>query len=167
MNLVLRLVLSLLVPLVLASSCTKKPETGGSGSAVELPPGEDVVTFGRGTLRIKDETLSIEIANSPAQRGRGLMYRKQLLPGHGMLFIFPVPEYLNFYMKNTFFPLSIAFIDKDKKIVDIQNMAAAKENQESFPIYVSKEEAMYALEVPLGWFRDRQIRVGDSVAWSE
>lgn len=164
MNTVLRLVLLLSFPLVLASSCTKKKDV--PPAAEGLPEGVEVIHFPRGTVRINDEVLSVEVASSPAQRARGLMYRKQLFQGHGMLFVFQNSEYLSFYMKNTFVPLSIAFINKEKRIVDIQDMVPAKEDQTSFPIYVSKEEAQYALEVPQGWFRDRHIKVGDLVQWS-
>ena len=166
MSLVLRLVLSLLIPLVLASSCTKKEDLDLHPEGLDLPPGEEVIEFPKGVVRIKDELLSVEVAQTPAQRSRGLMYRKQLLQGHGMLFIFANSEYLNFYMKNTFIPLSIAFMDQNQTIVDIQDMTPAQEGQQSFPIYISKKEAMYALEVPMGWFRDRGIGIGDQVQWS-
>jgi uncharacterized membrane protein (UPF0127 family) len=167
MNFAQRLFLLMMVPLVLASSCTSKKEIPSATTTQDLlPAGEPDISFEKGSLRIKDQVLTVEIAKTPQQRARGYMYRKQIPQGQGMLFVFSVPDYLNFYMKNTFVPLSIAFLDSNRKIIDIQDMAAAQPGQESFPIYISKGEAQYALEVPQGWFREKSIKVGDQAEWS-
>ncbi len=63
-------------------------------------------------------------------------------------------------MKNTLIPLSIAFIDSERRIVDILNM---KPLDDEPPSYVSADPAQYALEVNRGFFEERGIEVGDRV----
>jgi hypothetical protein len=62
----------------------------------------------------------VEIADSEETQRQGLMNRTQLDQGRGMLFIVENPRKLSFWMKNTFIPLSIAFFDKDRKLLDIK-----------------------------------------------
>lgn len=64
-------------------------------------------------------TFQAEIADSPAERARGLMNRTELADGHGMLFIFPRAAQQSFWMKNTFIPLDMIFIRPDRTILGI------------------------------------------------
>ena len=101
-------------------------------------------------------TLKAELARSTAQRNQGLMYRKSLPDGEGMLFIFERDEILSFWMKNTLVPLSIAFISSEGRILEIYDM----EPGNLAPVS-SGRSARYALEVPQGWFGRAGIRIGD------
>ncbi len=71
-------------------------------------------------IKIKDRDFTLEIAQTPAQRSRGLMYRKSLCPDCGMLFIFGKPGTYPFWMKNTLLPLDIIWLDQNGVVVDIQ-----------------------------------------------
>ena len=66
-----------------------------------------------------DLHVKVELAKTPEQRARGLMFRDHLDAGRGMLFIFEQPEKLKFWMKNTYIPLDMIFIGADKRIVGI------------------------------------------------
>jgi uncharacterized membrane protein (UPF0127 family) len=77
-----------------------------------------------------------------------------------MLFTFEEEQTLYFWMKNTLIPLSIAFIDSEGRIVDIQDMKPLDDDP---PHYVSAEPARYALEVNRGFFEERGVKVGDRV----
>jgi Lrp/AsnC family leucine-responsive transcriptional regulator len=79
-------------------------------AAAELPTVE---------LRIKGQRVVAEIAATEATRTTGLMNRFSLQPDHGMLFVFQAPQALAFWMKNTYMPLSIAFIGADGRIANI------------------------------------------------
>jgi uncharacterized membrane protein (UPF0127 family) len=102
--------------------------------------------------------VRVEIADDASERARGLMHRTALAENRGMLFVFPDEERLSFWMKNTLIPLSVAFMDSEGRIVDIQDM---KPLDDEPPSYVSAEPARYALEVNQGFFEKRGIEVGD------
>jgi len=99
-----------------------------------------------------------EIASTPEERNKGLMFRKRLPDGEGMLFIFEADQVLSFWMKNTYIPLSIAFIAHDGRIIDIKDMYPHDTNS-----VVSSRSARYALEAPQGWFSRAEIKTGDIV----
>ena len=113
-------------------------------------------------LAIKGHKLVAEIAATEATRTTGLMNRFSLQPDHGMLFVFSDPQPLAFWMKNTYVPLSIAFIGADGRIVNIDDMAPRTEDR-----HPSRGLALYALEMKKGWFAERGIGSGDAVSGLE
>jgi uncharacterized membrane protein (UPF0127 family) len=110
------------------------------------------------TLTITGHKIVAEVAATPEQRATGLMHRFSLAPDHGMLFVFERPEALSFWMKNTHIPLSIAFIDANGRILNIEDMAPQTETT-----HRSRGPGLYALEMRKGWFAERGIRAGDRV----
>jgi uncharacterized membrane protein (UPF0127 family) len=102
--------------------------------------------------------VRVEIADDVSEQARGLMYRTSLAENRGMLFVYRGEEQRSFYMKNTLIPLSIAFIDSEGRIVDIQDM---KPLDDDLPHYVSAKPAQYGLEVNQGFFEERGVKVGD------
>ncbi|MDP8232824.1 MAG: DUF192 domain-containing protein [Candidatus Zophobacter franzmannii] len=77
-----------------------------------------------GILSVKDKNVhladfEIEIVETPEKQEMGLMYRKQMAPNRGMLFPYDNPQPVSFWMKNTYLPLDMIFIDSDMKIVQI------------------------------------------------
>lgn len=113
------------------------------------PPKQAWVIFGT-------DTVHAEVARTFEEREKGLMYREKLEKGHGMIFVFTDLQTRSFWMKNTFIPLDIAYLDAELRIVDIQAMEA-----QSLDSHPSAAPAMFALEVPLGWFGEVGISVGD------
>jgi uncharacterized membrane protein (UPF0127 family) len=105
--------------------------------------------------------VRVEIADTDAERQTGLMGRTTLAGDAGMLFVFDQEQTLSFWMKDTLIPLSIAYIDAEGRIVDIQDMQPLDDIP---PQYVSAEPAQYALEVNQGFFEERGVSVGDMVA---
>ena len=110
------------------------------------------------TLTIRDQKLQVELATTPQTRALGLMNRFSLRTDHGMLFVFESPQPLAFYMKNTYVPLSIAFVDSRGKIMNIEDMRPLDESS-----HWSKGPALYAIEMRQGWFASRGIGAGDKV----
>ena len=106
-------------------------------------------------LTIGDYKLTAEVVVTPEQRATGLMNRFSLKPDHGMLFVFERAEPLAFWMKNTFIPLSIAFIGADGRIINIDDMKPQTEDT-----HWSKGPALYALEMRKGWFAEKGIGPG-------
>jgi len=117
--------------------------------------GEDLPTI---PLSINAHRLVAEIASTTETRTVGLMHRFSLKPDHGMVFVFSAPQPLAFWMKNTFVPLSIAFIGADGTILNIEDMAPQTETT-----HPSKGPALYTLEMKKGWFAERGIAAGDQV----
>jgi len=102
-----------------------------------------------------EDTVVAEIAETPEARERGLMHRRSLDDGEGMLFVFEREEIRSFWMKDTYIPLDIAFIDSSLRVVDIQQMEPETEEFHEAP-----EPVMFALEVPQGWFEAQGVEPG-------
>jgi uncharacterized membrane protein (UPF0127 family) len=102
--------------------------------------------------------ITVEIARTDEERAKGLMYRKQLPDGEGMLFVFDRDQQLSFWMKNTIIPLSIAFISSDGHIIEIKDMQPNDLNSVQ-----SSRSVRYALEAPQGWFGRVNVKPGDIV----
>ena len=110
------------------------------------------------SLSINGHKITAEVAATAERRATGLMHRFSLRPDHGMVFVFERAEPQAFWMKNTFIPLSIAFIAPDGRIINVDDMAPQDETT-----HLSKGPALYALEMRKGWFGERGIRAGDVV----
>lgn len=110
-------------------------------------------------LEIAGNTVTAEIADTPALRRQGLMHRPSMAEDHGMIFVYPDAQPRSFWMKNTLLPLSIAYIDQHGQIVHIADMMPMDES----PV-PSNQPAMYALEMPQGWFDAHQITPGMQVS---
>ena len=106
--------------------------------------------------------LTVELARTAGERGRGLMFREELAEDGGMLFVFPEDTEARFWMKDTLIPLSIAFIAADGTILDIQDMEPLSEDTHRPP-----EPYRYGLEVNQGWFREHSLGRGDRVEISD
>ena len=102
--------------------------------------------------------VEVEIADTRTEQARGLMERTELAEDAGMLFILESDQSPGFYMENTLIPLSIAFMDSEGRIMDIQDMQPLDETR-----HYPAAPAQYALEVNQGFFAERGVQVGDTV----
>lgn len=121
-----------------------------------------VSAFGleKAQIELGGQKLTVEIADTNESRSHGLMGRKNLNEGEGMLFVFERPEVQSFWMKNTLIPLSIAFFDENFVLINGWDMEPQPNQSISYPYYLSKKPALYALEVPQGWFDKHKIHQG-------
>jgi len=133
-------------------------ENSVDNSAVAEPPFKKE---GELTFLKNQEKLTIEIADNEAETTQGLMYRRSMPDSCGMVFIFPDSQPRSFWMKNTYIPLDIVFLDESKKIVTIQaNTTPFSEAQVE-----SYDKAKYVLEVNAGYCKRKGIEKGDVVKW--
>lgn len=109
-------------------------------------------------LRINQTVFQVEIADTPESRKKGLMFREEMAPDQGMLFVFEEEKQVSFWMKNTEIPLSVAYISKSGYIREIHDLQPHSLN----PVR-SSHSVLYALELNQGVFRDKGIRPGDQV----
>ena len=110
------------------------------------------------SLNISGHPLEVEVAADEESMQKGLMYRNELPKDSGMLFIFSQPEEKSFWMKNTKIPLSIAYLDENGSILNIEDMSP-----NSTEGVASRGKAKYAIEVNQGWFDSKGINPGDRV----
>ena len=118
-----------------------------------LPANAQQPAFKVTTLSAGIHLIKAEVAGNEAEREYGLMYREKLGPNEGMVFLFGAPAGVCMWMKNTPLPLSVAFIDATGKIVNIEDMQPHTTNS-----HCAKKPVAYALEMQLGWFKQKNIR---------
>ena len=114
------------------------------------------------TVTANSHELTAEVATNQTGHMCGLAFRNNVPADHGMLFVYAQDQIIGFWMKNTFIPLSIAFLDSDGKILEIHDMDPLYPARR----YISKSPARYALEVNQGWFAANEIKVGDTVKFN-
>jgi uncharacterized protein len=103
--------------------------------------------------------VALEVAATPETRSRGLMYRRELADGHGMLFVFDVDANHEFWMKNTLIPLDMIFITVDGQVAGVHKNATP---MSTAGISVGTP-SRYVLEVPGGWAERHGVATGDRV----
>jgi hypothetical protein len=106
--------------------------------------------------------IEAEVASTWSSRAEGLMHRRQLGAGRGMLFVFPDPARHCMWMRNTHIPLSVAFVDDAGEIINIAEM-----EPESEVNHCAGKPAKYALEMNAGWFKQRGIAAGQRIGGIE
>ena len=110
------------------------------------------------TLKIGVSLLNIEIAKTDLDRERGLSGRVELAENEGLLFIFDREGYYGFWMKDMNFPIDIAWLDKNKKIIHIEENILP----ETYPkIFNATSTSLYVLETRAEFFKNSKIKIGD------
>lgn len=112
-----------------------------------------VVELGAGMFRIQ-----VEVAHTDANRQLGLMNRREMPAHNGMVFVFPQDARHCMWMRNTFIPLSVAFLDEQGRILNIADMQPQTEDS-----HCASAPARFALEMNQGWFRERGLKPGDAI----
>jgi uncharacterized membrane protein (UPF0127 family) len=120
----------------------------------------DVPVVYRDVILPGNRTIHAEVAQTPEARQRGLMFREQLLPGSGMLFIFTQPHPHRFWMKHCKIPLDILWLNEKREIVHIVE-AAPPCPADPCPQYgPTHQAALYVLEVAAGVSKKAHLKVG-------
>ena len=137
------------------------PRNKAFGEAQKASSGDGELQFLRqdGTVAV---SISIEIADTPEARVKGLMERWFLSDLHGMLFIFDYPEVQRFWMHNTPLSLDMIFVDQNQRILNIAESTVPMSDQ----TYASRGPAQYVVEVKAGFSKRHGIEEGMSVRWS-
>lgn len=122
-----------------------------SGAAQGRPQELPLVDLAAGVHRIR-----AMVARTPEQRATGLMFRTEMAANEGMLFVFDQPQRQCFWMMNTLIPLSIAFLEDDGTIVNLDEMKPRTTDN-----HCSARPVRYVLEMNAGWFTRKGLRPGD------
>ena len=118
--------------------------------------------YSMGQACIGSNCFNVEFAETPAQRERGLMFRKELKKNEGMLFIFDKEAIYSIWMKNTLIPLDILWIDSNYKVVYISQGALPCKSL-ICPSIIPSSKAKYVLELNAGTCGEAGLGVGDEV----
>lgn len=131
------------------------------GAALETFAGTPQ-SSGKAGIKLPDGTvISAELAVTAEQHEKGLMFRKELPPLTGMLFIFPDSVVRTFWMKNTYVDLDIIFIDRAFRVLKIfHGVTKTYDGQPEYEISRVSSVAKYVLEVPSGTARAKGIKPG-------
>jgi uncharacterized membrane protein (UPF0127 family) len=154
-DLLRRFGLALVAAITLAGSTTVFAQSG---------PIEDLAAFPRGKLEIADgkkvkHTFEVWLADSPQRQAQGLMFVRALPDLRGMLFVHESPKPISMWMKNTYIPLDMVFIDEHGRIQQIVEHATPH----SLDIIRSNEPALAVLEIAGGEARRLGLRAGQRV----
>ena len=121
-------------------------------------------TIGKGNI------VKLEIASTPEQIERGLMYRTSLADGSGMVFLFNPPRAVRFWMYHTLIPLDMCFIDKGRIVKIFENVPPCRsEDPRGCVTYPETDPGIYVTEVvelPGGYAKKHGIKNGDKVTFA-
>lgn len=143
-------VLKLAIRILVAALSTASAAQAQSGQPQELP----VVRLSAGMYNI-----NAMLATTPQQRQIGLMFRKEMKPNDGMLFVFEREGQQCFWMRNTLIPLAVAFVDETGHIVNTAEMQPLSDES-----HCSAQPVRFVLEMNTGWFSKRNLKAGDRIS---
>lgn len=113
----------------------------------------------------EDHSFSVEIADTPEERRRGLMFREQLGENEGMLFVYEEESPRSFWMKNTLIPLDIIFLDSEMRIINIEKAnPEPNTSDENLASYRSERPAQYVLEINQNRSEEIGLEKGDKMS---
>lgn len=104
--------------------------------------------------------ITLEVAANDETRQRGLMFRESIAPGHGMIFLFPADDVFSFWMKNTYIPLDMLWLDQQWKIVHVKSGVPPCQ-ADPCPSYDPGVKARSVLELGAGESQRLGLKAGD------
>jgi uncharacterized membrane protein (UPF0127 family) len=154
-----------LAALLLAAGCEKEKPAMPPSAPTPAPPANPVTGAAQPRLEtiklyLGAAELTVEIADENLERQAGMMHRTTMPENEGMLFVFPYPHQSGFWMKNTTVPLSIAYIDRASRVIEIYDLHPLNTK----PAESRSARVQYALEVNQGWFAKNGIKPGTVLA---
>ena len=146
---------------VIESGCQRQAGGSRAEEAVSASKTNDVAEKPQPKLPTTElwvgrEVLTVEVARTREQIAKGMMFREGLGEDEGMLFVFPSPREVSFFMRNTTIPLSCAYVDSEGAIREIHKMEPLDETA----IPSASDNIQYVLEVRQGWFGRHNVTEG-------
>ena len=124
-------------------------------SAPAWAQGQAQLNLPRTLMSVGVHQIDAQVARTPQEHAIGLMFRKEMPPNEGMLFVFKDPSKQCFWMKNTLLGLTAAFVADDGTVVNLEDMQANTTDS-----HCSSQPVRYVLEVNQGWFAKKGIKAG-------
>lgn len=108
----------------------------------------------------------LEVAENETERRKGLMNRTELGKRQGMLFVFEEEEMRAFWMKNTYIPLDIIFINENRTVINVEKAVPQPDaSDQNLKRYRSDRPAKYVIEVNAGYAENYSIKEGSKASW--
>ena len=148
--------------LMVGPACNEQTETPLEPT-ITPPVGDRLSTT---KLTLAEEVFTVELAYTRASRAQGLMFRKEIPPNTGMLFIHSKPQVLSYWMKNCLIDMDIVYIKQDGAIATVYTMTVLPDPDISdweIPGYDSKVAVKYALELPAGTAKKLKLTPGQKI----
>ena len=145
--------------LALGGCGPSRPESAADAAAPKAArweptePNPPLPTIG---LRVGSHPVTAELAMDRREQATGLMFRDRMEPDHGMLFVFPYPRPVAFYMKNTRIPLTAAYLDGEGTIRELHDLEPLDER----PVPSTSTDIRFVLEMNRGWFAAKGLAPG-------
>jgi uncharacterized membrane protein (UPF0127 family) len=115
-------------------------------------------------VELKGKRFEVEVADDPAERERGLMFRDEMAADHGMIFVHDSEETQSYWMKNTRIPLDIIYFDHARKLVSVAHAPPCSLG-DGCPPFPSEGPALYVLELNGGAADDLGLKPGDEISF--
>lgn len=115
-------------------------------------------------INVAGHELNVEVADNDTSREQGLSGREKLDDGNGMLFDFTNTNFKTpgFWMKDMLISIDIVWINNGK-VIGVQANAPLPPQDADLPVYSPPGDVTHVLEVPAGWYKNNNIKIGDSV----
>lgn len=156
----MKVALGIAAALVAALACASSAEPAPPATT---PPKAATPTVVVETTAGKRHAVKVELARTPNEQSRGLMYRKELADDAGMLFVFPAASVHAFWMRNTLLSLDMIFISDDGLVVGIVERAQPLTET----LRDVGQPSRYVLEVNGGWCAAHGVKAGDRVRFED
>lgn len=149
---------------LLALGGCAKGENGGGATSARAEPKVASGAEAKGAeaffpLTVGEKVLRVQVVVTQDEQQRGLMGRRDLGADDGMAFIYPMPQQMSFWMRNTPTPLDIGFFQEDGTLGEVYAMYPFDET----PVRSAGADYTLALEVNQGWFAKNGIKPGAKV----
>lgn len=132
-----------------------QPVSDSAATSAETPADQNTYF----PIAVGGQPLTLQLALTPAEQQRGLMFRESLPEGHGMLFLFERPERRGFWMRNTSIPLDIGYFDAEGQLREIHKLYPYDENT----VASASDQILIAVETNRGWFQTHHVRPGATI----
>jgi uncharacterized membrane protein (UPF0127 family) len=155
------------IVMLLAVACAKSPGPPASTTTTSAPAETaQPAATGPRVIFPDGHVVRVELAIDDQTRAQGLMYRDQVRPGTGMLFIFPEDGEYGFWMKNTLIPLDIIWIDKQNRVTHVKYDVPPCQ-ADPCPSYPPNAISRYVLEVGAGVAKQHGLKAGDVLRFED
>lgn len=146
-----------LAPLLLILGALATPQARAQAGQDAYP----ITPMSSSWVKLDGHRYAVEVAQTEAQRARGLMFRDSMDAGHGMIFVHDKERVLAYWMKNTHIPLDIFYFDGQRRLVSVARNTPACNLGNACPPFESEGPALYVLELNAGIADRLHAKKGD------